>query len=624
LLKKLSLLILSSIVIFSYCSAVSAKTTFTNVAKAAGLREVRRSSSMAPVWGDYDNDGDLDIYVAHGNWAGWTMEGDVFFRNNGDGTFTDVTEEAGLDKNTGDNDHAGFLDYDNDGNLDLYVYNSTDVDDRIALYHNNGDGTFTDVTEEAGTGLEPGHYWSATFSDYNNDGHLDIYVTRVWNNPNIFFESNGDGTFTDQTDRAGIGDSSSCVNVISGDYDNDGDMDIYLANGGGNFTAPATFYRNNGDGTFTDVTEKAGVDCDKGGRCTAFFDYDNDGDLDIYAGGGRPIRLYRNNGDGTFTDVAKEAGVLLIPAFERLTVGDYDNDGYMDIFVMPWNKSRILYHNNGDGTFTDVAKETGVQPAQGRVGGCAFADYDNDGDLDLYIANLGGYDALYRNEGNDNHWLHIKCTGSIGDIPVNVKRTNKDGVGARVIIQAGQLSMIREINPGCSRGYNPLIAYFGLGQNTTADSLEIRWPSGQVTTLANVPADQMIEVKEGVEGYKKIEVEPVKQIAVEPQGKLVTTWAKVKKNKLYQNYPNPFNPETWIPYQLAKSANVAIRIYTQSGQLVRTLKLGHKKEGIYQEKSQAAHWDGRNDVDEPVASGVYFYRFEAGDFCQIRKMTVVK
>ncbi len=625
LLKKLSLLVLFSIVALLYCQIISAQTTFTNVAREAGLWEVKRFFSMAPVWGDYDNDGDLDIYVTHGDWVGWRMEGDVFFRNNDDGTFTDVTEEAGLDENTGDNDHAGFLDYDNDGDLDLYVYNSTDIDDRIALYQNNGDGTFDDVTQEAGTSLEPGLYWSATFSDYNNDGHLDIYVTRMWN-PNVFFESNGDGTFTDQTDKAGIGDSSSCVNVASGDYDNDGDMDIYLANGtGGGESQPIVLYRNNGDGTFMDVAEEAGVDGKRMGRSVAFLDYDNDGNLDIYAAGvrGTPIRLYHNNGDGTFTDATKEAGVLIGGNNERLTVGDYDNDGYMDIFLMSWGQMAKLYHNNGDGTFTNVTGESGIQ-VSGKAGGCAFADYDNDGDLDLYAASIGGGDALYRNEGNDNHWLHIKAVGSIGEIPINIKRTNKDGVGARVIVQAGELSMVREINPGCSRGYNPLIAYFGLGQNAVADSVEIRWPSGQLTNLINVPADQMIAVTEGKEGYEKIDVEPVKHIAVEPQGKFVTTWAKIKRNKLYQNYPNPFNPETWISYQLAKSADVTIHIYDQLGQSVRTLKLGHKKEGGYLERAQSAYWDGKNDAGESVASGIYFYRLEAGGFSQTHKMTLLK
>jgi len=155
-----------------------------------------------------------------------------------------------------------------------------------------------------------------------------------------------------------------------------------------------------------------------------------------------------------------------------------------------------------------------------------------------------------------------------------------------------------------------LTAHFGLGQNAQAESVEIRWPSGQVDVLHNVPANQFIVVEESK--------------AVKPQGKFATTWGEVKCNRLYQNYPNPFNPETWIPYQLAEPVDVVLCIYNQSGQLVRTLRLGHKETGIYLEKSHAGYWNGRNEAGEPVASGIYFYRLEAGDFCQTRRMTVLK
>ena len=340
--------------------------------------------------------------------------------------------------------------------------------------------------------------------------------------------------------------------------------------------------------------------------------------------GTSPLILYENNGDGTFTNATAKSK-LTFSSCERLAVGDYDNDGYIDVYLMPWGIQRALYRNNGDGTFTDVTGETKVRGMSARAGGCALADYDNDGDLDLFEGNNSSSSVLYRNEGNDNHWLHVKCLGSIGDIPINIKRTNRDGVGARVIVQAGDLSMIREINPGCSRGYNPLIAYFGLGQNVTASSVEIRWPSGQVTTLSNVPADQMIEVKEGLDGYKTLHTGEGMRQAVEPSGKLPGTWGKVKKTELLQNYPNPFNPETWIPYQLAKNSSVVIKIHTSSGQLVRTLELGDKLAGLYTEKTYAAHWDGTNESGEPVASGVYFYTIQAGDeFTETKKMVVAR
>ena len=607
------------------------ETTFANVAKEAGLGDIKRFQSMGVVWGDYDNDGDLDLYVAHsGIGPNWKMEEDVFYRNNGDGTFTDATAEAGLGENKGDARYAGSLDFDNDGYLDLYVYNPTwngAVDNRLLLYRNNGDGTFTDVTEDAEIkGLVGVSTGTGTFADYDNDGDLDMYFIFSWRT-RIFYENNGDGTFTDRTDRAGLGDEHRGFHVTSGDYDNDGDMDIYLSNGTGEgVMVPAVLYRNNGDGTFTDVAEEAGVSEDRNGRAVTFLDYDNDGDLDLLAGGAPRNRLYRNNGDGTFTDVAAEVGFIL-SAFHGLTAGDYDNDGYIDVFAMEWNKPRMLYHNNGDGTFTNIAADAGVKTQAMAGGGCALADYDNDGDLDLYVANLTTFDMLYRNNGNDNNWLHIKLVGT---------ESNRDGVGARVTVKAGDLSMIREINPGYDRAQSSLTAHFGLGQNTKADSIEIRWPSGplvkegvgvipaRVDVLDNISANQFIVVEEGVGIIKSRPAELQESRTVEPEEKLPTKWGKVKSNKLYQNYPNPFNPETWIPFTLSEPKHVTIKIYTQTGQLIRTLDLGQKPSGTYLSKEKAAYWDGRNEAGETVASDVYFYSMEAGGNTGLKKMVLAQ
>ncbi len=482
-------------------SSTSAQVTFTDVAQEAGITN-QSLNSVAVAWGDYDNDGDLDLYVAHGLWGTAAVERgpNVLYRNNGDGTFTYATDEADLGnvKNQG-GWFAGFMDYDNDGYPDLYVESGIP---QHTFYHNNGDGTYTDVTREIGIEI-PGSYGDAgaTFGDYDSDGDLDIYFTNVGMGgvlyENMFYENNGDGTFTDATDRSGLGNTPMGIDAASGDYDNDGDLDIYLANAlgnadrlAGNEPQPATLYRNNGDGTFTDVAQEAGVSMERDSKGAISFDYDNDGDLDIYVGGISPAvsSLYRNNGDGTFTDVAREAGVLVGYAYS-LTAGDYDNDGYMDIFVMPWSASRALFHNNGDGTFTDVSREAGVWRQRGNAGGCAFADYDNDGDLDLYVANYNSTDILYCNNGSDNNWLRIKPVGTMSNI---------DGIGVRATVQAGALYMMREINNGNSRGQHELVAHFGLGKNARADSVEVRWPSGQVDVLQNVPANQFILLKEGV------------------------------------------------------------------------------------------------------------------------------
>jgi hypothetical protein len=257
----------------SICAA-SAQVTFTDVTQEAGI-VAQGLNSLAVTWGDYDNDGDLDLYVGRGRWdPAAAVEGsDIFYRNNGDGTFTDATDEAGLGGNMGWASYAGFMDYDNDGYPDLYtdkMYASKHV-----LYHNNGDGTFLDVTREIGMEIPGTWAGGDTFGDYDNDGDLDIYfITDRMSN--VFYENNGDGTFTDATDRSGLGNTLAGLDVTSGDYDNDGHLDIYLANA----------------------------------------DLDND----QVANEPQPTALYRNNGDGTFTDVAQEAGVL-VGSSQRLTVG---------------------------------------------------------------------------------------------------------------------------------------------------------------------------------------------------------------------------------------------------------------------------------------------------------------
>ena len=595
------------------CSLSFAQTIFKNVAREAGVNAFIQS--VAPVWGDYDSDGDLDLYVTGGDWVNMVMVPHIFYRNNGDGTFTDFTEEAGLEKSEGDGRYAGFLDYDNDGYLDLYTSSQTweanfdNFKGNILLYHNKGNGKFDEEGEDAGLKASSFATYSGGFLDYDNDGFLDLYLMQNWG-PNILYKNKGDDEFIDVAKEAGVlGNNDGGFNFTTGDYDNDGDMDIYIPGGGGGSNGPSILFCNNGDGTFTDVTQKAGVSSTRRGRGSAFFDYDNDGDMDLFTvSGTQPSLLYQNNGDGTFTEIAFNKAGIMGSSFERLAVGDYDNDGFIDMYLMPYSRTRVLYRNNGDGAFTDVTKEAGVGGSSIKSGGCAFGDYDNDGDLDIYASNLGGFNELFRNEGNDNHWLHIKLVGT---------RSNRDGVGARIKLVSGELSMIREINSGCARGHNVLAAHFGLRENAVVNSMEIRWPSGWVDTMQDIPADQFITVEEG-NGIIKGE-------AVQPQGKLPVAWGKVKNNKLYQNYPNPFNPETWIPYQLGGDSNVFIRIHTPSGQLVRTLELGDKSADLYADRTMAAHWDGNNESGEAVASGVYFYTIQTGEgYTSTKKMVVAR
>ncbi|UCE19883.1 MAG: VCBS repeat-containing protein [Gemmatimonadota bacterium] len=446
---------------------------FTNVASLAGVGY--RGKGYGVAWGDYDGDGYLDMYI--------TNDGpNILYRNNGHGTFTDVAIQAGVDQ-PAEGTGAAFFDYDNDGDLDIYVENYYSAD---ILYRNDGDGTFTDVTHDAGLG-HTGWNGGTAIGDYNNDGYLDIYIS-VHTGANVLYKNNGDGTFTDVTPRAGVGDTGYGTGVAFADYDNDGDADLYVGNQG----YPDILYRNNGDGTFSDVTSMAMLGHPGHSSCPEFGDFDNDGDLDLYLCNygynyTDPNILYRNNGDGTFTDVTENAGVGDINKGADARFGDCDNDGDLDIYLANRGQANVLYQNNGDGTFTDVARETGVDD-QGYGLGTGWGDYDNDGDLDIYVVNSDRTNILYQNNTSGNHWLVVRTVGTI---------SNRDGIGARVALVAGDLRQTREVGGRSGNyGQNSIPVEFGLGQHTQVDSIVIRWPSGIVQVLTDVPADQYLTIVE--------------------------------------------------------------------------------------------------------------------------------
>lgn len=497
---------------------------------------------------DYDDDGWMDIYIVNGSRLEGFPPGEeprnVLYRNNGDGTFTDVTEEAGV----GDA-HWGMgctaADYDNDGYTDIYVANFGPN----ILYHNNGDGTFTDVTRRAGVG-DPRWSTGTAWGDYDGDGDLDLYVANyvnfdvnnlekyrkvnVWRGievmagprglegaEDVFYRNNGDGTFTDFTTEAGLTDRLKGYGfaVLFGDYDNDGDLDIYIAND----SVPNYLYRNNGDGTFTEVGLEAGVAYSEDGREQAgmgavFGDYDNDGDLDLFVTNFSDDNntLYRNDGDGFFTDVTFQSG-LGAPSLPFVSWGteflDYDNDGWKDLFVatghvypqvdqynfgMTYEERNQLYHNNHDGTFTEVTEVAGPGMQIKKVSrGATFGDYDNDGDIDVLVLNMGDRPTLLRNEGgNRNHWIKFRTVGT---------RSNRDGIGARIWVTAGGLTQMREVYMGSSfLCGNDIRVHFGLGKADKADLVRIRWPSGLVEEFRDLKADRLYILKEGEGIYRVV------------------------------------------------------------------------------------------------------------------------
>ena len=492
---------------------------------------------------DYDNDGWLDIFLVNGSRLDGFKPGEEptnhLFRNNRDGTFTEVTEKAGL-VHHGWGQGVCVADYDGDGNLDLFVtYYGYNV-----LYHNNGDGTFTDVTRQSGL-MTSKEEWStgAAFLDYDRDGRPDLFVVHyvayedatrypygqgpcVWHGlpvmcgpkglrgtKNTLYRNNGDGTFSDVSDTAGILKVAARYGFtpLVLDYDNDGWPDIYVAND----SCASSLFHNNHNGTFTEEGILAGAAFNADGRTQAGMgvsagDFDNDGWLDIVKTNFSDDRstFYRNRRDRTFEDVTLAAGLGANIRYLGWGVKflDFDNDGWLDIFIVnghvypevdtdrlesTYEERKILYLNKRDGTFEDASMRSGPGVLIKKCSrGAAFGDLFNCGQIDIVINNMHDTPTLLRNFApNSNHALLLRLVGA---------RSNPSPLGARVTVQVENRRMINEVRAGgsfCSQ--NDLRLHFGLGINTLADQIEIQWPSGKREVLRNVAGDRLVVIREG-------------------------------------------------------------------------------------------------------------------------------
>lgn len=516
----------------------SSNITFKHDNAASSQRYLIETMGSGAAWIDYDNDGYLDLFLA--NSAATKVYQpkhslrSALYHSNGDGTFTDVTEKAGVGALDLFAMGVAVGDYDNDGFEDLYVVGYG----RSILYRNNGNGTFTDVTEKAGVGNLGKWGSSAAWFDYDRDGKLDLIVANyvdftpdrnlicinegrpAYCHPNKYhgqtptlFHNDGNGVFTDASRASKIGlKAGNGLGVVCFDYNGDGWTDVFLAND----SMENFLYRNKGNGTFEEVGIEAGVALGEDGKPEAGMgtdaaDLNRNGFPDLFVThlDLEYNRLYRNNGDGTFTDATFAsklgAGTFRMSGFGTRFI-DYDNDGWRDLFIVnghvldnikefhagtEYAEPKIVYRNVG-GTFQDVTKQLGPDLTDARVSrAAAFADYDNDGDMDVLVTNNGDRPQLLRNDGgNRKHWVEIRLVGT---------RSNRNGIGAKVKVVAHGIVQTDEAKGGMSyqAAHDPRL-HFGLDNAAQISVINVVWPSGTVTKLTDVQGDRCITIQEGV------------------------------------------------------------------------------------------------------------------------------
>ncbi|MCP5008947.1 MAG: choice-of-anchor D domain-containing protein, partial [Aestuariibacter sp.] len=500
-------------VALSGTGVTAASTTFVNVIGTSGIDPTHTLGGICnpPIgagsaWADFDNDGDIDAYLTDQGNANslYRNDGDTDF--NGVPNFVDVAATYGLEDAAGMGHATNFIDYDNDGDQDLYVSNWGSS----SLYRNElietGSVAFTNVSSTAGL-LDNGRVVTAAWADFDNDGYLDVYLAKHaycgGSDPrqaDKLYHNDGDGTFTDVTSWmcASCDAISASLGFSAGwlDYDNDGDLDMYLVNdvlqgngSGGSNNYHNVMWRNDGsDGSggwnFTDTSTSAGVDKAVNGMGLGIGDYDNDGDYDIAFSDIGASTLYSNDGDGTFTDVSGSSNAGTGSLTWGTAFFDYNNDGWLDLFFASGlvgaggSTPDIFLENNQNGTFTDVSVLSGLNN-DGRGRHAAMVDFDQDGLVDLFVGNYGTPQALYQNradvQGNSNNWLFVTVEGT---------ESNRDGIGTKLTLTAGGTTQIRTINSGSTHGGGDYrAAYFGM-DTATSGTLTIEWPNGEVEVIS--------------------------------------------------------------------------------------------------------------------------------------------
>ena len=512
-----------------------------------------------------------------------------------------------------------FADYNNDGFVDAYGCRQTEVIDH--LFRNEGGAVFKDLFGSVGIEYEYGKFsLPAGWADFDNDGWVDVVVGMNQKTGwaiGLYLWKNQEGTFfVDVAEEMGIKVPNTWQGLVWADFDNDNDQDLFVAGG---YNGDMLF-RNDGT-VFTNITDTTGVsglEIEGHSRSGATGDFNNDGRLDLFVCDDEDVnRLYRNDGDGLWQDVAPQLnlsdskpGDASFDASSTAVWGDYDNDGDLDLFVSSMGgltdqrSENHLYRNENATVFVEVSESTDINFNPGQTYyAAAFGDVDNDGDLDLYIS--AGPAEIAPGLGGNVDLLLENTMGNKNnwlEFRLQGVQSNRSAIGARIICYSDTLTQIREVQGGT--GYNsvsPLVQHFGFGQRAVVDSVIVRWPSGVNDRLFDVPVNQIINLAEGI------------------TARVETKLTMPIKMNLEQNYPNPFNPTTLIDYHLDSESDVILEIFDVNGKLVKKLVDNCQTPGQY-----SIMWDGRNSFNTLVASGIYIYRLHTGNKIQSKKMIFAK
>jgi enediyne biosynthesis protein E4 len=606
-MQKNCLLVLTALVFLMLNITVLHSQYFVKVTSGPIFDEPITGNYMGASWVDVDGDERLDLFICRKD----------IFRNLGNGNFVKMAGSVPLQGGVIGNSWA---DYDNDGDLDLYVISTTQNNPVSHLFRNDGNFIFTRIlTGQIGDSVG-NTGWGCVWGDINNDTYTDLFLAAAFNfggvtHANRLFYNNGDGTFT-RIDTTETTDSLDAFTIpMFSDYDQDGDIDLFIGTGPANgIGAPDYLYRNlkkelNTPYYFTRIdTGIIGTEVVDGQNWN-WIDIDNDGDLDGFLtnySSNILNRLYKCEGPRYYVkQTAAQVGTIVsdVGIYLGNVWGDFDNDGDLDCFITndPGSGPSKYYRNNGTGFFTKIDTVLSITaPTYGTTAG----DYDNDGDLDLFVVGNTATKGLFRNETNNNNkWINIRC---VGEGPAS-GMTNKAALGTIVKIKANingnPIWQIREINAQNSfNSMNMLNVHFGIGNASVIDSVIVKWGGGLTQVFTNVTPDRFYKLIEG-QTLNEIVI-GVNQISSEIPGKFT----------LEQNYPNPFNPATKIKFSVSHSSDVKITIYDVTGRIVTQLVNGEFNAGVY-----SADFDGSG-----ISSGTYFYKMETPGYTETKKMILIK